>query len=79
VELLRGEKLEFSFPDMWPPNSPDIKPVDYCIWEVMQERVYHTPILDLADVRQKVVSTWAGSQLSVVDETNIDQQKTRCL
>jgi len=24
----------------WPPNSPDLNPVDYNIWGVMQDRVY---------------------------------------
>jgi len=26
---------------MWPPNSPDINPVDYAIWGALQQRVYH--------------------------------------
>ena len=30
---------------LWPPNSPDLNPVDYRIWGVMQERVYHTPVM----------------------------------
>ena len=27
-------------PDLWPPNSRDLNPVDYRIWGVLQERVY---------------------------------------
>jgi len=23
-------------PDMWPPNSPDLNPVDYAIWSIIQ-------------------------------------------
>jgi len=26
-------------PDMWPPNSPDLNPVDYAIWTVIQLNV----------------------------------------
>jgi len=26
---------------MWPPNSSDINPVDYAIWLLFQQRVYH--------------------------------------
>jgi len=41
VELLRQEMPDFIFaPNMWPPNSPDLSPVDYEIWAVMQHRVY---------------------------------------
>jgi len=34
------ETPDFISPDQWPPNSPDMNPVDYKIWAVMQERVY---------------------------------------
>ena len=33
------ETPEFSPPEMWPPNSPDLNPVDYSIWGMLQERV----------------------------------------
>jgi len=26
--------------DLWPPNSPDLNPVDYSIWRILQEKVY---------------------------------------
>jgi len=61
VELLHREKSKFIAPDMWSPNSPDIKHVEYCIWGAMQERDYHTPIQDMADLWQKVMSTSAAS------------------
>ena len=25
---------------MWPPNSPDLNPVDYAVWGVLQQQVY---------------------------------------
>ena len=57
--------------------SPDFKPVDYCIWGVIQEWVYHTkPIQDMREPRQRVMSTSAAFQQSVVDET-IDQWQKR--
>ena len=31
VHLLRRETLEFTAADMWPSNSPDLSPVDYCV------------------------------------------------
>ena len=27
-------------PSMWPPNSPDLNPVDYCIWSALEQNVY---------------------------------------
>ena len=26
--------------DDWPPNSPDLNPMDYCIWNQLNTRVY---------------------------------------
>ena len=37
VELLKRETPDFISPLQWPPNSPDLNPVDYKIWSVMQE------------------------------------------
>ena len=46
VELLRQETPNFLAPNLWPPNSPDLSPVDYEIWAVMQRRVYHRQTLN---------------------------------
>jgi len=68
VELLCCDMPEFIAPNMWPTDSPDIKPVDYYIWELMQECIYQTPTQDVAKLRQRLMSTWAGFQRSVVDK-----------
>ena len=42
IELLQREILAFISPNLWPPNSRDLNPVDCRIWGVMQDRVYQT-------------------------------------
>ena len=27
-------------PNMWPPNNPDLNPVDYCVWSALERNVY---------------------------------------
>ena len=27
-------------PNMWPPNSPDLNPVDHCVWNALERNVY---------------------------------------
>jgi len=39
-QLLQRETPDFLTPDLWPPNNPDLSPVDYMICGVMQERIY---------------------------------------
>jgi len=38
---LRQERPSFLAPNLWPRNSPDLSPVDYEIWAVMQHCVYY--------------------------------------
>jgi len=40
IKLLQWETPAFISPDLLPPNSPDLNPVDYKIWGVMQDRAY---------------------------------------
>jgi len=40
IKLLQWETPAFISANLWPPNSPDLNPVDYEIWGVMQDRVY---------------------------------------
>jgi len=40
VKQLQLETPAFISPDLWPPISPDLNPVDYKIWGVTQDRVY---------------------------------------
>jgi len=36
-------KMSFIEPNMtlWPPNNPDLNPVEYSVWGVLQEMIYH--------------------------------------
>jgi len=62
IELLCHETPQFISPDMWPANSPDLIPVDYCICSMLQERVYRVPIRDMDKLRKRLFGTWAEFQ-----------------
>jgi len=44
---------------MWPPNSPDLNPVDCAVWDVVQQMVHQrrrfTTIIQL---KQAIVTEW---------------------
>jgi len=52
VELLEKEVPDFISPSLWPPNSPDLNPVDYKIWSLVQERVHQQPISNIDELRE---------------------------
>ena len=37
ISLLERETPNFIPPTLWPPNSPNLNPIDYRIWSVLQE------------------------------------------
>src|SRR5277367_3156264 len=76
VELLKRETPDFISLLQGPPNSPDLNPVDYKIWSVMQERVYKTRICDVAHLRERLVEEWAAFDNGIV-ERSVQQWRGR--
>jgi len=78
IALLRREMPDFISPDQWPPNSPDMNPVDHKIWAVMQQRVYEKRINNVDELCQRLLSVWHRRSIgqNVIDEA-IDQWHVR--
>ena len=76
IELLRRETLKFIPSDLWPPNNPDLNPVDCQIWGVMQDPVYQTPAWDMAYLRQRLIDTWNDLSQIIVDDA-VDEWRKR--
>lgn len=67
VTLLQRETPSFIAPTLWPANSPDLNPVDYKIWGVLQERLYRTPITDVAHLRKRLMEEWSRFDQRIID------------
>jgi len=67
VELLSRETPDFITPLLWPPNSPDLNPVDYKVWSVLQERVYRGRIRDVEHLKVRLVEEWSLFSQNIVD------------
>jgi len=39
VQLLEQAMPAFISQDLWPPNSPDVNPVDYKIWAIISQQL----------------------------------------
>jgi len=61
VEFLDRETPKFISPLLWPPNSPDLNPVDYSVWSILQKKVYKTHITYLDDLKHsiRIRTEWA--------------------
>ena len=58
VEFLQAEVPDFIESENWPPNSPDLNPVDYCIWGRLQELVYRQKIQDTGHLKHVLQECW---------------------
>ena len=65
------ETPEFIHPTLWPPNSPDLNPVDYKVWSVMQKKVYKKRIKDIDELRARILTAWGEmDQRSVMQQSD---------
>ena len=53
---------------MRPPNSPDINPVDYAIWNALQQRVYHPQqFKTVEELKRAIVIEWQKLSQRFID------------
>ena len=52
--------FHFSWP-IWPPNSPNLNPVDYRIWGCLQDCVYQKRTRDNNELKQRLIDVWADN------------------
>jgi len=76
IELLSRMTPDFIGQEMGPPNSPDLNPVHYSIWSVVEERIYQQRIQNTDEFRQRLVAVWKDLEQHIVD-TAIDQWHCR--
>ena len=66
-------------PTLWPPNSPDLNPVDYKIWSAMEERVYRSKVRDVKDLRGRILQAWDELDQGIIDKKVGEWRKRLCL
>jgi len=69
--------INFIEPHMWPPNSPDLNPVDYAIWGALQQRVYHQrQFKTVEELKRAIVTEWQKLSQRFIDN-NINEWRRR--
>jgi len=72
IELLSRDTPDFIGPEMWPSISPDLNPVDYSIWSVMEQRVHQERIQSTDELRQRLLTVWNELEQQIIDNA-VDQ------
>jgi len=69
VEFLSRNIPDFISSLLWPPNSPDLNPVDYEVYGVLQQRVYRSRIRDVDHLKQRLMEEWRCVDQNIIDRT----------
>jgi len=67
VEFLTGNTPDFISPLPWLPNSPDLNPVHYEVWGMLQQPVYHSRIRDVDHLKQRLIEEWRCFDQNITD------------
>jgi len=68
VDLLSTETPAFIPPTLWLPTSPDLNPVDYKVWSVLQEQVYNVKVNNVDELRQHIQTVWDELDQHIIDK-----------
>jgi len=75
IALLDQETPDFIPLALWPPNSPDLNSVDYTVWSVLQDRVYHT---DVEELKRRINSECAALSHAVIERAVGEWRQRLC-
>jgi|SRR6218665_1435858 len=75
VAFLERKVPDFIPPTLWPPNSPDLNPVDYISSGVYCRRKFIDPITNVDELKTRLIDEWARFDQPTVDTANIDWRR----
>ena len=55
-------------PNMRPPNSPDLNPVDYCVWSALERNVYRgRRVENTIELKEAILQEWEALPQAVIN------------
>ncbi len=55
-------------PKQWPSYSPDLNPLDYCVWSLLKRRVYAVPIVSRDHLIARIRACWKSIPQVEIDD-----------
>jgi len=64
---LKEHVPNFTQPNFWPPNSPQLNPSDYAVLGALQQLVYRQKIQDIERLKEVLRSCWDTISQDLID------------
>jgi len=68
-QFLRQNTLDFIAADKWALYPPDFNPLDYCLWDILQDFVYEgrrLPFANLQNLKEAIKNKWKKVTIETV-------------
>lgn len=62
----RANKIDFIAQEEWPSSSPDLNPLDYAIWQLIEEKACAKPHMNLDSLKRAILKAVAELDMVVV-------------
>lgn len=62
----RNHLPDFITSDEWPPSSPDLNPLDYSIWGILEAKVNSSRHKSIDSLKTKLLREWAALSMDIV-------------
>jgi len=70
LRYLQEANVDLIEPTLWPPNSPDLNPVDYAVWGALQQLVYKgRPFKSVDELKEAILESWNQLSQTFIDRT----------
>ena len=56
-------------PTPWPPQSPDITPLDRFLWGYVKDKVFSTPVPDITNLKARITDAFAAITEDMLENT----------
>ena len=68
VQFLEERVPKLLKPNQWSPNSPDLNPLDFSVWSVLEAKVYRGRVItDLDTLKKAIVTEWKRLPQKIID------------
>lgn len=74
-QWLQQHDIDFVEKAGWPPSSPDLNPLDFCIWAELERRVCCKPHRNVESLKRALLREWARFPQSVLRESCLSVDK----